>query len=494
MLLAAAALLVPAGTAAAARSLRASAMLTIEGTAGQVRAGSSVAGAGDVNGDGVPDVVVGAPGVKCRGGAAYVVFGARRRLVVRLSALRRHGFAIVGPAGVGGGGPPDCIGRQVGAAGDVNRDGLADVIVGAPGVTRSGVNSGAAYVVFGKRSTTSVNLGSLGAAGYAIEGAATTVEGLSTLAAGSGVASAGDVNGDGRPDALVSALEDAVSVVYGKADTAPVDLAALGSQGYTIAGDIVGPTTVAGIGDVNGDKRPDIGFRIDFGVDEGADGAFFLFGGPHSGIVSPHDPGAGFLTTGRYTGSFAGSALAGAGDINGDRLADVLVGAYGEGCRVCPNRPPEARREAAGAVYLVYGQRRGVSPQPQTRAKGIYFAGARKGGQLGESVAGIGDLNGDHVPDLALGAPGPSRDIVFHGSRTMPGSVFVVFGQRHMRSLDLARIGSHGFELRGQPRDRAGRSIDRAGDMNGDGHPDLVVGAPGADHARGAVYVVSLAR
>jgi len=490
--LVAAVALAPVSAADAARSLRASALLTIDGAGLKDRAGSSVASAGDVNGDGIPDVVVGAPGLKCGGGAAYVVFGSRRRAVVRLSALGRHGFAIVAATRADGARSRDCVGREVAGAGDVNRDGLADVIVGAPGpAPRSApealLNPGAAYVVFGKRSSRRIDLGSLGARGYAIRGG--TLGGT-----GSGVANAGDINADGRPDALVSDREQWVYVVYGKADAAPIDLAALGSRGYTIAGDIVA-STVAGIGDVNGDHRPDIGLGIDFEVDNGAEGAFFFFGGPRTGTVSIWKLGLGFLITGRYQGSFAGSALAGAGDVNGDGLADVLVGADGEGCSTCGLTPPVSRRDDAGAVYLVFGRRRSGNLGPGATFRGIYFVGPRRGGELGASVARVGDVNRDGVQDFAFGAPGPSQDHpAFRGRKVLPGSVFVVFGERHMRSLDLAHIDAHGFELRGRPRDHAGAAIDGVGDMNGDRRPDLIVGAPGARGGRGVAYVVSLAR
>jgi hypothetical protein len=170
----------------------------------------------------------------------------------------------------------------------------------------------------------------------------------------------------------------------------------------------------------------------------------------------------------------------------------LLVGAPYEGCAPgnCQRGVPRrSQREDAGAAYAVFG-RRAAGPAA-LRAK---FVGPRSGGECGTSVARAGDVNGDGIQDLAFGAPGPSPNLRFHGNRrTFPGSVFVVFGRRPMRTIDLAHLGSRGLELRGRPRDRAGQSISRVGDLGRDGHPDLVVGAPGAHHGRGIAYVPSLA-
>jgi hypothetical protein len=496
----------------AARSLTKSAHLTILGGGARDRAGTSVAGAGDVNGDGTGDVLVGAPGARARRGAAYVVFGSRKHLTIHLSKLGHHGFAISGSNGPS----RDAVGTSVSGAGDVNGDGLADVIVGAPGADPLGRrNDGAAYVVFGKRSNSRVNLPSLGSRGYAIEGG-----GTGSIADHTGivVANGGDLNGDRRPDALVSApgvlltepvvcpvgmncsptvLEGGVFVVYGKSDPGAIDLASLGSAGYLIAGaDSPGFTLppVAGPGDMNGDGRRDIASTFEFGGEGSVGGTFVLFGGAHSGTVkwfasataNPAIPGTGFFV------DFAKGSLAGAGDVNHDHLADLLIGVPHEGCTppACPlGQPPRSRRDDAGAAYLVFGTRSSAPGALGGITDAVHFTGARSGQEAGTSLVRLGDVNGDGVADFALGAPGPGRGVVFRGNRTrFPGAVFVVYGRRHMHSLDLAQLGKHGLELRGQARDRAGQAVGTTGGRR----PELVVGAPGADHGRGAVYVVSL--
>ena len=151
-----------------------------------------VANAGDVNGDGVPDAIVGAPG-SFGGGAAYVVFGKATTAAIDLASLGTNGFRISGGDGR--------VGGAVAGAGDVNGDGKADVVIGAPDATKPGgccLNYGAAFVVFGKTNTSAVDLTSLGSGGYRIDGASFGDH------AGSAVSSAGDVNGDGMDDVLVS--------------------------------------------------------------------------------------------------------------------------------------------------------------------------------------------------------------------------------------------------------------------------------------------------
>ena len=207
--------------------------LRIDGAAALDQAGASVAGAGDVNGDGLDDLLVGAPE---RGpldaGAAYVVFGRETPENVNLGALGRDGFRITGAAG------DDRAGVAVAGAGDVNGDGLDDVLVGADLADNNGRSgSGSAYVVFGRRAADNVDLADLGEAGFRIDGAA------SSDGAGASVAGAGDMNGDGLDDLLVGApgggllvSSGAAYVVFGQETSTNVDLDALGAGGFRMNG------------------------------------------------------------------------------------------------------------------------------------------------------------------------------------------------------------------------------------------------------------------
>ena len=136
--------------------------------------GRSVSAAGDVNGDGLADLIIGADGADPNGlasGRSYVVFGKAATGPVNLSAITRGsgGFVINGETAV------DFSGGSVSAAGDVNGDGLADLIIGAYRADPNGSASGRSYVVFGKAATGPVNLSAItrGSGGFVINGETT---------------------------------------------------------------------------------------------------------------------------------------------------------------------------------------------------------------------------------------------------------------------------------------------------------------------------------
>jgi hypothetical protein len=219
--------------------------------------GEAVANAGDVNGDGRPDQLIGAPADGGHTGAAFVVFGQSGTGTIDVASLGSGGYWISGAAS------GDELGWAVAGAGDLNGDGKADQVLGAVYADSGGrTDDGAVYVVFGKATTGSIDLSSLGAGGYAIEGEAAGDQLVS-------VADAGDLNADGIPDQLIGApLADhngtdsgSAYVVFGKTSTATIDLAALGDHGFRIDGEAAGDqagSALAGLPDVNGDGIPDL--------------------------------------------------------------------------------------------------------------------------------------------------------------------------------------------------------------------------------------------
>jgi hypothetical protein len=168
----------------------------IDGPAGQILSANDVAGAGDVNGDGLSDLIVGAAETDfhaTNSGSAYVVFGKRNTTPVDLDNLGDGGFRIDGPSAFA------FAGHSVAGAGDFNGDGKDDVIVGAPLADNlhRGLETGAAYIVFGKSTTSTVDLAHLGRGGVTIDGPRPQDR------AGYDVAGLGDFSGDGRADVAV---------------------------------------------------------------------------------------------------------------------------------------------------------------------------------------------------------------------------------------------------------------------------------------------------
>ena len=436
------------------------------------------------------------------GAAGNQAFAQSFPSVMPLSALDgTNGFRL------DGGKPWDFAGFSVSSAGDVNRDGIEDLIVGAPGYNE---DAGSAYVVFGRTAdfASPTRLDDLAdpafTRGFRIDGNAHSLLGYS-------VASGGDLNGDGIDDLLASATNERATgsaspgstyVIYGRSCARAVcsfpTQASLidGSAGLRIDGAAANDDSgieVDAAGDVNGDGVGDLIIGANFSEPAGifnAGSSFVVYGRPdvdYSGPNSLGDLGSakfgGYRLDGYSDRAEAGYSVSRAGDVNGDAIDDVIVGAWTE-------------NGGQGAAYVVFGSRDANRRPPGSLAMLDGADGFRLAGspteRAGSSVSAAGDVNGDGYDDIIVGAMFASPK----GQYTA-GTSYVVFGHGDTfePSIVLANLdGTNGFRIDGvYAGDSTGSRVNAAGDVNGDGYADVIIGAEYANYgaeATGSSYVV----
>jgi len=475
--------------------------LQIAGSPSDSRFGSSVA-IGDVNGDGIDDMVVGALEQNAAPGGAYVIYGggdgepAHVSLAADGEIPASEGFRIVAPAGSG-----LLAGRAVADAGDVNGDGYDDVVVGANGIAH---NYGGAFVVYGGPHDGTVELTEAGlpeSVGFMLKAPGEVDN------AGISVAGGEDVNGDGLDDIVIGDggydptgpvppyNTGAAFVVYGKAGERPT--VALGSladndEGFAIVGpDNNGYMEAVGMaGDVNGDGIDDV-IVGDGGPYYGSPFQGFaavVYGSAdRSGNVAISRaglaPAAGFMIESSVSGDGTGGAVSGTGDVNGDGYDDVVIGA-----------PRSSPAGSAGNAYVVYGgeshETVALEPSGLPSATGFVVHGPAQGSleaDTGLSVAGGADVNGDGIDDTVVAAPYAGY-LTGEGSVSGIGEAAIIYGVPGGRGSltlpapDEAMDPSEGFTIQGPGSGGyfAGPASSQTvalGDVNDDGRADVIAGS-----------------
>jgi hypothetical protein len=472
----------------------------IDGIAIDDQSGFSVSSAGDVNGDGIDDLIIGAPNAEANGnssaGQSYVVFGRSTGFAASfdLSSLNgSNGFRIDGIAAF------DRSGESVSSAGDVNGDGIDDLIIGASGVNTRGIrDTGRSYVLFGSRTgfASNLSLSSLnGSNGFRIDGIAAFDR------SGSSVSSAGDINGDGIDDLIIGAPFADVNgnnfagqsyIVFGRSTSfaLTLNLANLnGNNGFVINGIVAGDnsgSSVSGAGDVNGDGIDDLVIGVTGSAGEG----YVVFGSrtafSSSLNLSSLNGNNGFRINGIDFENF-GNSVSNAGDVNGDDIDDLIIG---------ENLANINDNFRAGRSYVLFGSSTGfarnLNLSDLNGTNGFRIEGLNTFDQLGFSVSSAGDINGDGIGDLIVGAPFTDLRRNFDA-----GQSYLIFGRStgFDSSFNLSELdGTNGFAINGIDRgDNSGRSVSDAGDINGDGIGDLIIGASGANpngRSSGQSYVI----
>ena len=359
-------------------------------------AGHAAGPAGDIDGDGLDDMLIcgyrnDIPATDV--GRVYVVFGASLG-EPGVRSLTGADLTFIGEA------EDNRLGHNVGAAGDMDGDGVDDLLLGSYGHASQGMNTGKIYIVPGSSLSAGLER-TVGTEEYMYLGEAMED------AAGHAIRTANDVDGDGLQDAVVGARVNGTGAFEG-------------GKGYVILGSSLGtPGEVRSLAD--------------------ADYAYY----------------------GTVEGGWLGYQAAGAGDVDGDGLADIMYGAH-------------TSDSSRGRVYLIYGSSLGPSLQAAEVAE-VIFEGQNWADQAGRSIAPAGEVDGDDRADLLIGARNAGDRI---------GRAYLVLGDS--LSEGVFDLGDSDMRFIGEERlDEAGYTVSSAGDVNGDGLDDILVGSWQANSVEG---------
>ncbi len=424
------------------------------------QAGAVLAGFGDLNGDGYDDFAAGVPNHNGGGGT-----GAGATFVVLGGSLSGWTDLDTADVTVDHTDAAAQLGTSVAFAGDVDGDGTDDLVMGATGAGWTTGSSGDAYLFLGGSDMT----GGLELSEYDADSIfAGTASGVST---GAAVAGVGDITGDRLAELVVSAPGHTVrrGVTYLISDPA-TGIVSLDDATHSWIGedadDYCG-SALASAGDVDGDGVDDLLFGSYINDRGGSEaGSGYLVHGPGTAISELEDADA--IMVGVSSGDWSSYALDGAGDTNGDGYDDVVIGAH----------KSYGSWSNAGSAYLLLGPFTGEVDLAYADAS---FEGPNQNAFLGYDVARAGDVDVDGNDDFVLGAYGENS----HGNST--GAAYLVLGPVS-GAFDLE---SGAVKATGESSNNyAGIGVSGAGDLDGDGSGDWLVGARGASGSAGLIYVL----
>ncbi|PVD54080.1 hypothetical protein DC498_01425 [Terrimonas sp.] len=394
--------------------------------------GAGISGAGDVNGDGYSDLIVGAPGYdngEADEGAAFLYYGSSTGIgsdPVMLEADQANAH----------------FGTAVSGAGDLNDDGYADIIIAAPHYDNGQTDEGVVFVYMGSST------------GISTTPAALLESNQANTLFGNSISRAGDVNGDGFSDILIGAplydngqTDEGVVFVYTGSSAGINNTPAIileRDQGNAQFG-----ASVAAAADINADGYSDIVIGAPF-YDNGEtdEGAAFIYQGSAVGLSNT----VVAVIESNQANAQMGISVSGAGDVNGDGYSDVIIAA-----------PYFDNGETdEGVVWVYHGSATGI-----VTPYAILLEGNQINAQFGYSVAGAGDNNADGYSDIVIGAP------YFDKEETDEGAAFVYYGAASgINNAPVAILGSD------QAGAHYGTWVNSSGDINGDGYSDVVIGVP----------------